>query len=197
MQLLGYIRKTMPTRRIASRVSFSSKDLDKALELEMGNIAQSFAETIDDETFIRRVYLDLTGALPAPAQINAFTANPSKKKRSILIDELLETREYARKWARYWTSVIFYDSEANKNRISPLALENWLTEQLRKGAPWDYITVMLISATPKRNKAVRNDYGQNVGPNNFVLACENKSTELASQTARIFMGISIQCAGMS
>lgn len=194
MQLLGYIRKTMPTRRIASRVSFSSKDLDKALELEMGNIAQSFAETIDDETFIRRVYLDLTGALPAPAQINAFTANPSKKKRSILIDELLETREYARKWARYWTSVIFYDSEANKNRISPLALENWLTEQLRKGAPWDYITVMLISATPKRNKAVRNDYGQNVGPNNFVLACENKSTELASQTARIFMGISIQCA---
>lgn len=44
MPLLGYIRKTMLTRRIASRFSFSSKDLDKALELEMGNVAQAGTE---------------------------------------------------------------------------------------------------------------------------------------------------------
>ena len=194
MQLLGQIRQSMPTRRIGSRVSFSSADLDKAFEQELGESSQVLAKTIDDETFIRRVYLDLTGNLPAPEKINAFIADKDSNKRAELIDELLETEAYARKWARYWTSVIFYDSEANKNSISPLALEDWLAEQFRKGAPWDYITVMLISATPERNKGARNDYGQNFGPNNFVLACENKSTELASQTARIFMGISIKCA---
>lgn len=194
MQLLGYIRQTMPTHRIGRRISFSSDDLDKALELELGQNKQGLAKTIDDETFVRRVYLDLTGNLPTPEKINAFISSRNSKKRSNLIDELLETEAYARKWARYWTSVIFYDSEANKNRISPKALEDWLSEQFSKGAPWDYITVMLISATPKRNKKVRNDYGQKFGPNNFVLACENKSTELASQTARIFMGISIKCA---
>lgn len=195
MQLLGYIRQTMPTRRIARSVSFSSADLDQALEQELGETAQeSLAGTIGDETFIRRVYLDLTGTLPPPPKIESFLANQDRNKRSALIDELLETNEYARKWARYWTAVIFYDSEANKNRISPQALEDWLAEQFSKGAPWDYITVMLISATPQRNKAVRNDFGQRYGPNNFVLACENKSTELASQTARIFMGISIKCA---
>lgn len=194
MQLLGYIRQTMPTHRIGRRISFSSDDLDKALELELGQNKQGLAKTIDDETFVRRVYLDLTGNLPTPEKIKAFISSRNSKKRSNLIDELLETEAYARKWARYWTSVIFYDSEANKNRISPKALEDWLSEQFSKGAPWDYITVMLISATPKRNKKVRNDYGQKFGPNNFVLACENKSTELASQTARIFMGISIKCA---
>lgn len=194
MQLLGYIRQTMPTHRIGRRISFSSDDLDKALELELGQNTQGLAKTIDDETFVRRVYLDLTGNLPTPEKIKAFISSRNSKKRSNLIDELLETEAYARKWARYWTSVIFYDSEANKNRISPKALEDWLSEQFSKGAPWDYITVMLISATPKRNKKVRNDYGQKFGPNNFVLACENKSTELASQTARIFMGISIKCA---
>ncbi|QDU07118.1 DUF1549 domain-containing protein [Gimesia aquarii] len=194
MQLLGYIRQTMPTHRIGRRISFSSDDLDKALELELGQNTQRFAKQIDDETFVRRVYLDLTGNLPTPETIKTFISSRSSNKRSNLIDELLETEAYARKWARYWTSVIFYDSEANKNRISPKALEDWLAEQFNKGAPWDYITVMLISATPKRNKKVRNDYGQKYGPNNFVLACENKSTELASQTARIFMGISIKCA---
>tara|TARA_R110002111_G_scaffold126741_5_gene191426 strand:+ start:2625 stop:4253 length:1629 start_codon:yes stop_codon:yes gene_type:complete len=194
MQLLGYIRQTMPTHRIGSRISFSSADLDKAFEQELGEGAQVLAKTIDDETFIRRAYLDLTGNLPAPEKIKAFISDQDKNKRSALIDELLETEAYARKWARYWTSVIFYDSEANKNRISPQTLEDWLAEQFHKSAPWDYITVMLISATPERNKAKRNDYGQDFGPNNFVLACENKSTELASQTARIFMGISIKCA---
>tara|TARA_R110002095_G_scaffold99107_2_gene87185 strand:- start:64369 stop:65991 length:1623 start_codon:yes stop_codon:yes gene_type:complete len=195
MQLLGYIRSTMPTRRIARSVSFSSADLDQALEQELGpNAEASLAKTVDDETFIRRVYLDLTGTLPTPQKIESFLASQNRNKRAALIDELLETEEYARKWARYWTSVIFYDSVANKNRVKPQALEDWLAEQFQKGAPWDYITVMLISATPQRNKAVRNDYGQKLGYNNFVLACENKSTELASQTARIFMGISIKCA---
>lgn len=194
MQLLGYIRQTMPTRRIAQRINFSSADLDQALEQELGPAAQTLAQTIDDETFIRRVSLDLTGQLPAPEKIEDFIKDQSRGKRSDLIDELLESPAYGRKWARYWTSVIFYESEANRRRVDPQALEDWLAEQFNKGAPWDYITVMLISATPERNKAVRNDYGQDFGPNNFVLACENKSTELASQTARIFMGISIKCA---
>ncbi len=194
MQLLGYIRQTMPTRRIAQRINFSSADLDQALEQELGPATQALEEQVDDETFLRRASLDLTGQLPDPEKIAAFIKDAHPGKRSALIDELLESPAYGRKWARYWTSVIFYESEANKNRVDPQALENWLTEQFNKGAPWDYITVMLISATPERNKAVRNDYGQDYGPNNFVLACENKSTELASQTARIFMGISIKCA---
>lgn len=194
MQLLGYIRQTMPTRRFASRVSFSSADLDKALAQELGDTGQQPAALIDDETFLRRASLDLTGQLPTKERIQQFQADQNPDKRAAYIDELLETEDYARKWARYWTSVIFYESEANKRRVSPQALEDWFTEQFQKGAPWDYITVMLISATPERNKKVKNDYGQDFGPNNFVLACENKSTELASETARIFMGISIQCA---
>ncbi|WP_197994807.1 DUF1549 domain-containing protein [Gimesia panareensis] len=194
MQLLGYIRQTMPTRRIGSRISFSSDDLDKTLALELGETTSQAAPLIDDETFIRRASLDLTGNLPTPEKIKSFLADQNTNKRADYIDELLETQAYARKWARYWTSVIFYESEANKRRVNPQALEDWLAEQFHKGAPWDYITVMLISATPERNKKVKNDYGQDYGPNNFVLACENKSTELASETARIFMGISIQCA---
>jgi hypothetical protein len=194
MQLLAYIRQNMPTRRIGKHVSFNSHSLDKALELELGETTLKSAPLIDDETFIRRASLDLTGTLPAPEKIKSFLADQNPDKRADYIDELLETEAYARKWARYWTSVIFYESEANKRRVNPQALEDWLATQLHNGAPWDYITVMLISATPERNKKVKNDYGQDYGPNNFVLACENKSTELASETARIFMGISIQCA---
>jgi hypothetical protein len=53
----------------------------------------------------------------------------------------------------------------------------------------------LISATPRFNKAKEgNEWGQNYGPNNFALAYDNDPSEIASQTARLFMGISLGCA---
>src|SRR5262245_23598170 len=48
----------------------------------------------DDETFLRRVYLDLTGKLPEPDAIRRFVADASRNKRAKVIDELLETETY-------------------------------------------------------------------------------------------------------
>lgn len=184
----------MPTIRIGRNVRFSPADLDQALELSIGLPSSSYAPVVNDETFVRRVYLDLTGANPDPQVIRQFVADGDTSKRAKLIDRLLESKAYARKWAKYWRDVIFFDSTANRRRVNPKALEDWFAQQFESNEPWDRITAELVSAMPTRNRRKKNDYGQNTGPNNFVLAYENKPVELASQTARIFMGISIQCA---
>src|SRR5439155_14787849 len=41
-----------------------------------------------DEEFLRRVSLDLTGRLPAPAEVRAFLAADSATKRDAVIDRL-------------------------------------------------------------------------------------------------------------
>src|SRR6266849_8467022 len=46
-----------------------------------------------DEEFFRRINLDLTGRIPAPADLRAFVADTSASKRSVLIDKLLLTPE--------------------------------------------------------------------------------------------------------
>lgn len=198
LKFLEMIRLSMPTRKIGSSIRYTSADLDKGLNLQIGLSSGNYAPVIDDETFLRRVTLDLTGQVPTAAQIRKFVADPDPRKRSAKIDELLETPEYARKWARYWRSVIFFNSNANRNRVNPQALEDWFAEQFENNVSWDRITAELVSATPKTKKEKlpdgKTDYGQEFGPNNFVLACENKADEVGSQTARIFMGISIQCA---
>ena len=195
-KFLAAIRASMPVRRVGSNLRYTSYDLDRSLEYRVGR-DRIYAPVIDDERFVRRVHLDLVGRPPSARKVREFVADTMKSKRMRLIDKLLATEAYARKWARYWKNVIFYESTANRNRTNPQALEDWLTEQFKKGVPWDGIVAELVSAMPVRNKAKKkdkNDWSQKTGQNNFVLAYENKAPLLAAQTARLFMGISIQCA---
>ncbi|MCH8831025.1 MAG: DUF1549 domain-containing protein [Planctomycetes bacterium] len=194
LKFLEVIRQSMPTRKIGRNVRFSSADLDRNLEISIGTAKENYAPLISDEAFVRRVHLDLIGRIPTPAGIKAFVAGADAKKREKLIDRLLDTKAYARKWAKYWRDVIFHDSTANRRRVNAKALEDWFAREFERNSPWDRITAALVSAMPVRNRKKKNDYGQNIGPNNFVLAFQNKPKELAGQTARIFMGISIQCA---
>jgi hypothetical protein len=143
----------------------------------------------------RRVHLDLTGRLPTPEASAAFIADTDPAKRAKLVDRLLETDDFSRHWAKYWRDVVFHNSTANRRRVDP-ALEDWFAEQFSKKVGWDRDCLELISATPKQKKGDRNEYGQDYGPNNFVLACNNDPGEIASQTARIFMGISIRLRRM-
>ncbi len=195
-RFLATIRDSMPVRRAGSNLRYTSYDLDRSLEYRVGR-DQSFAPVINDERFVRRVHLDLVGRPPSAMEVRDFTADKTTSKRARLIDRLLTTEAYARKWARYWKNVIFFEATANRNRTNPKALEDWLTEQFKKGVSWDAIVAELVSAMPVRNKAKKkekNDWSQKTGQNNFVLAYENKPPLLAAQTARLFMGISIQCA---
>ena len=53
------------------------------------------AELCDDVTFLRRVSLDVTGALPTPNEIRSFLADKDPDKRAKKIDELLNRAGYS------------------------------------------------------------------------------------------------------
>ncbi|HAA49852.1 MAG TPA: hypothetical protein DCE43_09035 [Planctomycetaceae bacterium] len=195
-KFLAAIRDSMPVRRAGSNLRYTSSDLDRSLEYRVGR-DRSFARLIDDERFVRRVHFDLVGRPPLAKEVRDFVADDTSSKRPRLIDRLLTTDAYARKWARYWKNVIFFEATANRNRTNPKALEDWLAAEFKKGTSWDAIVAELVSAMPirdKKKKDQKDDWSQKTGPNNFVLAFENKPPLLAAQTARLFMGISIQCA---
>lgn len=195
LKFLEAIRQSMPINRPGAKtVAYTSADLDKSLEFELRPVASDLAPPASDEVFLRRVSIDLTGALPTDAAVRAFVADTDRHKRSKKIDELVASKDYARNWAKFWRHIIFFGTNAPRNRTNPQALEDWLAAQFEKNVRWDHVVSELVSATPKPNKEKKDDFGQNVGQNNFVLACENKADELATQTARLFMGISIQCA---
>ncbi|MBI5758060.1 MAG: DUF1549 domain-containing protein [Planctomycetales bacterium] len=197
LKFLEVIRDSMPTRKLTSTVSYTPSDLDKALTFELKLPADKYAKPISDERFVRRAYLDLTGTPPSAKVVTEFVQSSETRKRAKLVDELLDTDDYARRWARYWRNVIFFNSTAPRNKVNPQALEDWFAKEFKNNVPWDRMVSEMVSQTPKFNKAKKddnNEWGQKYGPNNFVLAYDNDPTDIASHTARIFMGINIQCA---
>ncbi|RLS57661.1 MAG: DUF1549 domain-containing protein [Planctomycetota bacterium] len=197
MAVLERIRGSFPALKTSSN-KFSSESLDQAIELYVPRVTKTpFAKVVDDVTFLRRVSLDLTGVSPTIDKIRKFEVDKDSKKRARVIDEFLASDAYARKWARYWRSVVFHDSSAQRNRVNPEAFEEWLFTEFKAGTSWDRIVAEMLSASPQRQKGKKdneNGWEQDTGPNNFVLACENKPELIAAQSARIFMGLSVGCA---
>jgi hypothetical protein len=141
---------------------------------------------VGDEAFVRRVYLDVTGKLPKPKEIEGFCRDDAPDKRARLIDALLESPDYAKNWARYWRDVFqFHASNTNPIQVRYPLLEQWLGEQLAGNTPWDEVAKALITASG------RNDAS---GPANFLMAQSGQAVELAGEVSRVFMGVQIQCA---
>jgi Protein of unknown function (DUF1549)/Protein of unknown function (DUF1553) len=144
------------------------------------------ATLTSDVEFVRRIYFDVIGHPPTPAQVDSFVRDRSKDKRARLIDALLTTPEYARNWANYWREVIsFHATNENLNRVRFDALEDWLAKRLQANTPWDTIVAGMITAMG------RNDENGAVA---LSLAHEARPVEMAGEVSRIFMGVQIQCA---
>jgi Protein of unknown function (DUF1549)/Protein of unknown function (DUF1553) len=167
-------------------------ELDQLVNKELVESKIAPAPLTTDEQFVRRVTLDLTGQLPTPADVKEFIADPASQKRSLLIDKLLASDEFAQHWARYWRDVVA--SRINERRGLGLArsFEEWMNEELKKNAPWDQIVRAMLTAEGScsydadgKNGAIFFLAGH-VGPDSV--------NEQAAETARVFLGIQIQCA---
>jgi hypothetical protein len=185
LRALEYFRATGPWKSIKHSGNFGSADLDKSLAHDIKLPENRFAPPVDDATFFRRVSFDLTGQPPKSVELAAFRADTGRDKRARLVDRLLDSDAFATRWARFWSNVMLYNSQVDRNRLNHEALETWLAEQFKKREGWDQIVAQVLSADGKDKDS---------GPDNFGLACENQPTQLAAETTRVFMGVSIQCA---
>jgi hypothetical protein len=145
-----------------------------------------------DEQFIRRATLDLTGALPAPADVTEFVADNDPGKRAKLIDKLLDSDEYAKHWARYWRDVIAARLTERRALGLSRSFEEWLSEQLKNNVKWDKIVKAMVTA----DGPARFDSDGENGAAFFLMAHRgaDSATERAAEAARIFLGIQVQCA---
>jgi hypothetical protein len=143
------------------------------------------ADRCDDETFLRRVSLDLVGRQPQPAEIEAFLADRSPDKRAATIERLLADPDWARTWARYFRDVILYRRTDDRAAYMSQPLETFLADRLEKDARWNTIARDLITATGSPA-----EHGETA----IIMAQMGETSDIAAEVSRIFLGIQIQCA---
>jgi hypothetical protein len=158
-------------------------DVDRLVDAKLRQLQVLPAEHCDDQTFIRRVNLDLTGLLPEADRARAFVADETPDKRAKLIDELLGTEEFARFWASRDADLMRVNKTVLKDGRAELCFE-WLADSWRHNQPFDRFVQDILTATGDT---------QTSGPANYFLAIPNPE-ETAETTAQLFMGSRINCA---
>jgi hypothetical protein len=68
----------------------------------------SFSHEANRRVLLRRVFYDLLGLPPTPAEVDAFMADKAPDAYEKLIDKLLARPEYGERWGRHWLDIAGY-----------------------------------------------------------------------------------------
>ncbi len=154
----------------------------------------------DDATFLRRVYLDVTGVIPTLKETNRFLAGkPSVARRVALVDELLaRDEEYALHWTAFWEDALASQSVLDQGGVLTRGdYRQWLLDGFRRNKPYDVMVAELIDPTmPDRHPATNKDV---FGVDYTIGYIRNETRPVTLQTAanigQVFLGTSMKCAG--
>lgn len=158
---------------------------DEALEDDAQDAAGVRPGQADDETFLRRVSMDLIGTLPSPEEITAFVLDPSPEKRSKVVDRLLSDERYGLNWARYWRDVMLSRRSDERALIASRSVVEYLTEAFNNNEPWDELARSFIAAEGNL---------QENGNTALIASQWGQIPETAAEVSRVFLGVQIQCA---
>jgi hypothetical protein len=96
-------------------------------------------------TLLRRLYLDLTGLPPTPADVAAFLSNSKQTAYEEVVDRLLASPHYGERWGRHWLDMARYaDSngyEADRPRPHAWRWRDWVINVLNNDMPFDQFTI--------------------------------------------------------
>lgn len=136
-----------------------------------------------DEEFIRRAYLDTCGILPKPEETTAFVADTDPRKRSKLIDKLLDHPAFVDYWSYKWSDLLLVSSR-KLPQPAMWAFYRKVRQSVADNQPWDRFARDVLTAS---GSTLTNGAG-----NYFVL--HKDTSQLAESTAVTFLGMSIGCA---
>lgn len=162
----------------------TSQELDQLIDRE-AHLTKTTG-VVDDETFLRRVTIDVIGRIPTEKERKDFLADTNPAKRALLIDRLLESPEFGTNWGAYWSDVFSYRiPQPELTFLDYQIFQDWMAQQMNEGVGWDEISYRILTATGK--------VGDNP-PAFFVGFHQASTSRLAGETTRIFLGTQIQCA---
>ncbi|HEU0123391.1 MAG TPA: DUF1553 domain-containing protein [Bryobacteraceae bacterium] len=84
-----------------------------------------------DAEFVRRIYIDLAGRLPAPVEYRDFLSDTNPVKRDALIDTLLFSQDYINRWST-WLADLVQNTRTAANVSQNVSGRNAMNDYLRQ-----------------------------------------------------------------
>ncbi|EMI53139.1 DUF1549 domain-containing protein [Rhodopirellula sallentina] len=145
----------------------------------------------DDETFLRRVTLDLAGRTPTVDEYREFM--DGDRDRAAKIDELLANDEFADLWTALWAEQLRiiggnYAPAATHVKAA-MSFYEWIRKQMRSGRPLnEFVEEMVVASGSNLTNGPANLYTMMVHAPRF------EPKVFAADFSQVFLGVQIQCA---
>ncbi|MDP1797551.1 MAG: DUF1549 and DUF1553 domain-containing protein [Planctomycetaceae bacterium] len=143
------------------------------------------APPADDEELVRRLYLDLVGRTPTVYEIRTYLDQRSPDRYETLVDRLLTSPDHASQMAAVWRSFLIPEGVDLTAFGGVESFDRWLAERFEKNQSYDQTVRELLQAEGRLSRS---------GPLLFYTAAKLDPDQLASRTARVFLGMRLECA---
>ncbi|MEO6742018.1 MAG: DUF1549 domain-containing protein, partial [Chthoniobacteraceae bacterium] len=163
----------------------------------------------DPSVLCRRIYLDLTGIPPTPAEQEVFLQAATRDTNAAiesLADRLLASPRYGERWARKWLDLARYADTNGYEKDRPRSIwpyRDWVINALNTDQPFDQFTIEQIAgdmlpgatldqkiATGFHRNTMLNEEG-GIDPNEFRF---HAMTDRVATTGATWLGLTTGCA---
>lgn len=186
--------------------------IDQFLHAEYRARGLTPAGGADKLTLLRRVYLDLIGLPPSPAEQDAFLADESPEAYERVVDRLLESEQHAVRYSRHWLDVLRYTDEDSRLTAAPgmHLWRDWVINALDDDLPYDdFVQIQLTGRrADERTRMSATGYRSEREPrpgDRFALGFlargsstgenpENLAINAVDTVSSAFMGMTVACA---
>jgi hypothetical protein len=160
--------------------------IDQLIDARIAGAGMKVAPRAEDAEFFRRLNLDLAGKIPNLLDIRDFLDDDRSDKRWIWAEQLIESEHFVKHFANVLRHQMISGSTNQQTQFFQSGFEAWLRQRLEKNTGYDRIVYELLTAPAVFN--------QGTSPSAFYIANENKAENLAGTTARVFLGVKLECA---
>lgn len=148
-------------------------------------------EVVDDKTYLRRIYLDITGLIPSPQELADFKNDSRPDKRSIWLQGLLnQTDDYATHWLTFWNDALRNDYTGTgyitNGRYN---ITDWLYISLRDNKRYDQFVKELLNPTENSKGFI-----EGIKWRGTVNASQRTEMQAAQNVGQVILGLNLKCA---
>jgi len=165
------------------------------------------APPADREMLVRRLFLDLVGLPPNPAELETFLADQSPRAYERLVDRLLDSPHFGERWGRHWLDLARYaDSNGyERDDVRPNAwrYRDWVVQALNTNMPYDQFVIEQLAGDLLPEATV----SQRVATGFYRMTIKNTESGINKEdyrnrevidrvntTGTAFLGLSVGCA---
>lgn len=140
--------------------------VDRFVDLRLAQMGIQASERCSDDTFLRRVTLDLVGRLPTADEAATFRASSSATKRAEVIRSLMEHVDYGERWGSWLSGLMGCDAAADEhieNSAASMSLaksqfvaasNRWYASRVLRDMPITEIVASVLSATTREGMSL-------------------------------------------